>query len=411
MSTPELKGLPAESPTGTVKVINGNQAAAWGCRLSRVDVVAAYPITPQTKVVEKIAEFVAEGEYTPEYIKVESEHSAMAACISATMAGARSFTATSSAGLALMHELLHWAPAMRTPMVLVNVNRAMGPPWSVWADHTDSISQRDTGFLQIFCEDNQEVLDTVIMAYKVSEKEHIRMPIMVTLDAFYLSHTHEPVNVPHQHLVDQFLPKFETETKLDVDNPKGFGSLSMPHQWYMELRYNMQVAAKEAGKLFLETEKEFEDIFGRSYGGMVDEYHTDDADVIFTCAGTMASTTRVVVDKLRAEGKKVGLARLRFLRPFPADVFAEIGRKCKYLATMERCISFGYEGPFATEIKAALYDVDDKPLFKNYYVGIGGRDVTPELIERLYLQSISELEAGKVQRLQEWVDLKGEEVE
>ena len=238
------------------KLINGNYAAAYGAKLARAEVIAAYPITPQTAIVEQVADFVASGEMKAKYVCVESEHSAMAACISAGSAGARTFTATSSQGLLLMHELLHWATGARIPVVMVNVNRAVAPPWSVWADQTDSIAQRDTGWMQFYSESTQEELDTVIMSYKISESKDIMLPSFTTEDAFFLSHTYEPVEIPAQELVDGFLPPFSPEIKLDVDNPRGFGSLSMPHQWYMELRYLIAEAMDRARSRIYAVEKE-----------------------------------------------------------------------------------------------------------------------------------------------------------
>jgi len=225
--------------TGEKLIISGNSAAAYGAKIARAQVIAAYPITPQTTIVEKIAEFIAKGVYTPQFVKVESEHSAMAACISASQTGARTFTATSAHGLALMHEMLHWAAGARLPVVMSNVCRAMGPPWSVWAEHTDAISQRDTGWMQIFAESNQETLDSIIISYRMAEKPDIMLPFMINEDAFILSHTFEIVHAPPQELVDEFLPPFDPPFKLDIDEPHGFGSLSMPHQWYMELRYKI----------------------------------------------------------------------------------------------------------------------------------------------------------------------------
>jgi 2-oxoisovalerate ferredoxin oxidoreductase alpha subunit len=232
---------PEETEEGDVmkKVITGNEAAAYACMQSGVQVVAAYPITPQTTVVEKIADFVGQGIFDAQYVKVESEHSAMAASIAASNTGARTFTATSSHGLLLMHEMLHWASAARLPVVMSNVNRANGPPWSVWAEQSDAIAQRDTGWIQFFAENNQEVIDTLIMCYRLCEMEDIMLPAMVNEDAFYLSHTSEIVDIPDKEDVMKFLPTYDPHYKLDPKEPHGFGSLSMPHQWYMELRYNI----------------------------------------------------------------------------------------------------------------------------------------------------------------------------
>lgn len=389
------------------KVITGNSSAAYGAKISRAEVIAAYPITPQTSVVEKIAEFVSSGEMKAKYIKVESEHSAMAACIAASNTGARTFTATSSHGLLLMHEMLHWASAARLPIVMVNVNRALGPPWSVWADHTDSFAQRDTGWMQFYCMNNQEVLDTVIQCYKLGEQNDILLPSMISLDAFYLSHTVEPVEIPEQELVDEFLPPFDPPYKLDVNNPYGFGSLSMPTDWYMELRYLIAEAHEKALERVEKVNKEFANSFGRSYD-FIDCYKCDDAEVVLLSVGTVASTAREVVDKLRNEGEKVGFARLRIFRPFPVNALRELGRRVKFLGVMDRCFTFGYEGPLFTEIKGALYKLGKKPLIKNYIIGIGGRDITMVHVEKLYRDAYTVIEKGLGLEV-EWIDLKGEQ--
>jgi 2-oxoisovalerate ferredoxin oxidoreductase alpha subunit len=393
----------------TKKLINGNYAASYASKLARAEVVAAYPITPQTAVVELIADFVASGEMKAKYVCVESEHSAMAACIAASTVGARTFTATSSQGLLLMHELLHWASGARTPVVMVNVNRAVAPPWSVWADQTDSISQRDTGWIQYYSESTQEELDNVLQAYKVAEDPDILLPAFVTEDAFYLSHTYEPVDIPDQKLVDGFLPPYRPKLKLDVDDPHGFGSLSMPHQWYMELRYLIAQAMDNAREKILKAEKEWEKLTGRSYGGLLDEYRTEDAEVVLVNAGTAASTIREVIDKLRKEGKKVGLARIRCFRPFPTEEFRALGKKVNTIGVMDRCYTFGDGGPFFTEVKSALYQLKDRPTVKNFVVGVGGRDITMKTVEKLY-DNLFKIRKSGLDSEKEWVDLKAPEV-
>ncbi|HID74259.1 MAG TPA: pyruvate ferredoxin oxidoreductase [Thermoplasmata archaeon] len=365
------------------KVITGNHATAYGAKLARPGVIAAYPITPQTTIVEYIADFIADGELDCQFIKVESEHSAMAACISAANTGVRTFTATSAHGLALMHEMLMWASAARLPVVMVNVNRAMGPPWSIWADHLDSIAQRDTGWMQIYCENNQEILDTTIMSFKVSESRDILMPTMLTEDAFYLSHTVEPVDIPDQELVDEFLPPYDPPYKLDVDRPYGFGSLVMPNN-YMEFRYLMKEALDRARERIVEVDREFERTFGRYHGGLLDLYRTEDADHIIVAAGTISSTVREVVDELRAGGESVGLARIRVFRPFPLEEVRRMAEGRKGIAVLDRVYSFGAFGPFYTELVAALYGIEDRPVVKDYLIGIGGRDVRPRDIRDVY---------------------------
>ncbi len=391
-----------------MEIITGNFAAAHAARLARAEVIAAYPITPQTTIVEKIAEFIAAGEFKTEFINVESEHSAMAACIAASNTGARTFTATSSHGLALMHELLHWAAGARTPIVMSNVNRAMGPPWSVWADHTDIMSQRDTGWITLHGERNQEVLDSIIQCYKVAENRDILLPATVTEDAFYLSHTVERVELPDQEMVDDFLPPYEAVYKLDVDDPHQFGSLSMPHQYYPELRYKIAEAHEKALKKFVEVDREFGEVFGRSYG-LVDEYRTEDAEIIFFGVGTTASTAKDVVDKLRDQGQSVGFARMRMTRPFPVEEVRRIAKDAHFIGVIDRSFTFGYEGPIFTEIKSALYENRNHPMIKNYLVGIGGRDVTLKIIEDLYKDAATLLSKGEKDIEVQWIDLHGEQ--
>lgn len=300
------------------KVMMGNHAISHGATLSRVQVIAAYPITPQTQVVELLSEIVADQKLKAEFIKVESEHSAMAACIGASSAGARAFTATSAQGLALMHELLHWAAGARLPIVMADINRAMAPPWTIWTDQNDSLSQRDTGWMQFYCQSNQEVLDSVIMAYKVAEK--VLMPVMIVLDAFSLSHTYEIVDLPDQALVDTYLPPFDYKYKLNVNDPHTYGGLTTP-DWYMEFRVKMQEAMEQALGIIKKEAVEFEKTFGRRYDP-VEPYMVDDADIVLVTSGTAASTARFAVDQMRKKGKKVGNLRMRLLRPFPSPTSA-----------------------------------------------------------------------------------------
>ncbi len=388
------------------KVITGNYASSYGAKLARTQVIAAYPITPQTSVVEKIADFVASGEMDTQYIKVESEHSAMAACITASQTGARTFTATSAHGLTLMHEMLIWASGARTPVVMTNVNRAMAPPWSVWADHLDSVAQRDTGWIQYYCESNQEVLDSIIMAYKVGESRDVLLPSLLNLDAFYLSHTYETVDIPDQEEVDKFLPSFDPPYKFDVEDPHLFGSLSFPHQYYMEWRYQISLSMEKARGKLLEVEAEFEKVFGRSHGGLLDLYRCEDAEVVLIAAGTMASTIREIIDRYRDRGEKVGLARLRVFRPFPVKEVRELAKKVDVIGVLDRSYSFGYGGAFFAETGGALYNSPDKPILKNYVVGIGGRDVTPATVSGILDNALSLKEKGELDKEIEWIELK-----
>jgi len=388
------------------EVVSGNSAAAYGARMARAQVVSAYPITPQTTVVEKIAEFVANQEYTPKFIKVESEHSAMAACIAASQAGARTFTATSAHGLALMHELLHWSAAARTPVVMSNINRAMGPPWSVWADHTDSMSQRDTGWIQIYALNNQEVFDTVLQAYRLGEDPEVMLPVMVNEDAFFLSHTIEPVEIPEAGEIDDFLPPFDPEYKLDPEDVHSFGSLSMPHQWYMELRYKIAEGHEKALTRIEDVQKEFSERFGREYD-IIDEYRCDDAKIILIGIGTMAGTAQDTIDILREEGIEVGFARIRLFRPFPVERMRRLLKRARFVGVLDRSFTFGYEGPLFTEIKSAIYGLRRQPIMKDYVVGIGGRDITMDTITNIVHNARELMEKDELDREVEWVELKG----
>ena len=360
-------------------VVMGNHAAAYGAKLARAEVVAAYPITPQTQTVEKISEMVASGEMKAEFIKVESEHSAMAACIGASSAGARAFTATSSQGLALMHELLHWSGGARLPIVMTNVNRAMAPGWNIWSEQNDSLAQRDTGWMQVYCESNQEVLDTIIQSFKVSET--VLLPTMICLDGFILSHTYEVVDIPDQKSVDAFLPMYEAKLKLDVDNPLTFGALNSP-EWYYEMRYKMHEAMIKAKSVIIEVNEEFNQRFGRKYG-LVEDYRCEGAETIIVASGAIASTARDVIDSLRDAGESVGLICVRVFRPFPEAEIRDIVRKAKNVGVIDRNISFGHEGIFFTETKATLYNTPDPPRTCGFIAGLGGRDVTPEDIEEM----------------------------
>lgn len=388
------------------KIMTGNVAAAWGARLSRAEVIAAYPITPQTIIVEKLAQFVSDGELKAEYLHVESEHSAMAACIAASQTGARTFTATSSQGLVLMHELLHWASGARTPVVMANVNRALAPPWNVWVEHTDMMSQRDTGWIQFYAESNQEVLDTIIMSYRLCEDKDIQLPAMIGLDAFYLSHTSEIVDIPDQELVDKFLPQYESSYPLDVDNPLSIGSLSMPHQWYPEFRYKIHEAMKRVIPKLNQIEEEFYKKFGRKYTGALELYNTKDAEVVLIVSGAAAGTVKETVDILKKKGLKVGLIRLRIFRPFPSEELNKALSKASFVGVIDRSFSFGHEGAIFSELKASLYGTKNSPLIKNYILGIGGRDITTDTISRVYDNCFTCLKNNKIDTPIEWVDIK-----
>lgn len=383
------------------KVMMGNHAVSWGAKLARVEVISAYPITPQTQVVEELSEMCSDGELAARYIKVESEHSAMAACIGAAAAGVRTFTATSSQGLALMHELLHWAALGRHPIVMANINRALAPGWNIWTDQNDSLSQRDTGWIQLYCETAQEVLDTTVQAFKLAEV--VNLPVMILLDAFYLSHTAEPVDIPDQDEVDRFLPKREAGVKLDVRDPHAFGALVRPDH-YMEMRKDQQDAMTQAVALFDEVENEWERRFDRRYGA-VESYRAKDAQLLLVTSGTITSTARYVVDRRRAKGEEIGVVKVKMFRPFPTAAIRRALRGVRQVAVLDRNISPGHSGIFAEEIRAALYDVplDDRPTVFGYVVGLGGRDVTPAVIDDIVDQTLC---SKNPDREDLWVGLK-----
>lgn len=385
------------------KVMSGNYAAAYAAKLARVEVIPVYPITPQTSIVEKLSSFAADGELKAKMIDVESEHSAMAACISASSAGARVFTATSSQGLALMHELLIWASGARLPIVMAEVSRAMAPPWNVWADHLDVIAERDTGWIQIFCENNQEVLDTVLVLYRLCEQEEVMLPAMAIMDAFILSHTLEPVLIPGQHVVDAFLPSYSPEIALRSDSPMLFGSVAKPDR-YMEFRYKAYLGMRAVPKRLVEIEQDFQARFGRSYG-LIEGYRCEDADVILIANGSAVSTARYAVNEMRDRGKKVGLLKLRAFRPFPAEEIVDMIRGASTVGVLDRSYSFGHGGAISTEVKGAAYGAKNMPLIKDYIVGLGGRDITPETLTCIYEDLFS---GPKSPNQIAWVDLAGE---
>jgi len=361
------------------KVMMGNHALSYGAMLSRARVISAYPITPQTQVVELLSEMCADGSLDARFIKVESEHSAMASCIGASVAGARTFTATSAQGLALMHEMLHWASGGRHPVVMGNINRSMAPGWSIWTDQNDSLSERDTGWMQYYCSSNQEVLDTVIQAFKVSEA--LMIPAMVILDAFSLSHTYEVVELPDQAEVDKFLPPFDPEIRLTPKDPHAFGGLTSPEH-YFELRYKLEMDMQKAPALIEETGREYEKLFGRRLG-LVDPYLCDDAGLILVTSGTAGSTARVAVDALRQAGVKAGNLRIKVLRPFPFEVVRAILRKAAKVAVVDRNISYGAHGIFYQEVKSALYGRPGMPPVFGFIAGLGGRDITVDTFKEV----------------------------
>ena len=362
------------------RVIEGSHAVAEAVRLARVQVISAYPITPQTHIVEILSEYCANGTMNARFLRVESEHSALAALIGAQSCGVRTFTATASQGLALMHELLHWTSGARLPIVMAEVNRALAPGWNIWTDQTDSLAQRDTGWIQIYCEDGQEVLDSMLQAYRLAER--VYLPVMVVLDAFYLSHTYEPVDVPTEEEVDRFLPPYHPRFQVDIENPCAFGQL-VPPGAYMKMRHNIAQAMEEALSCLSEIQTEFYRIFQRRYDP-VEAICCDDAEIILVTSGTITSTSRLVLNSLRERGEKAGILKMKLFRPFPVAMVREATSRAKKIAVIDRNFSFGASGIFAQELRAALCNFPDHPPVFGYIAGIGGLDATVELIEEIY---------------------------
>jgi len=371
------------SKEAEIRIIDGNRAAAEAARLSRVQVVAAYPITPQTPVTETLSRFVERGELKAEYVAVESEHSALAVCTSASLVGARTFTATSSHGLAYMHEMLHWAAGARLPVVLVCVNRAIGAPWSVLNDQQDSISQRDTGWIQMYARNNQEILDSLIQAYKIAESVYV--PVMVCYDGFLLSHAEMPVDIPTQLEVDRFLPPYQPHTVLDPASPKNYNLVTLANprvnaegilcHGYMEIRYLLQEALQNSRETIAQVGQEFGEVFGRSYTNLLWEDRMDDAEIAIVAMGSLAMEAIVAADILRDEGHRVGVLGLRVFRPFPKSSLVAALQKSRLIVVFDKNVSYGLEGATCSEIKAALYGSETSAVIRNFIVGLGGRNV------------------------------------
>jgi len=382
----------------TVMMDTGNRIAAKAAVMAKPEVVAAYPITPQTTLVEAIAEYVERGEYKGDYICVESEHSAMCACIGASAAGSRTFTATSSHGLLLMHEMLHWAALARLPVVMCNINRVIGPGWNIWVDENDSISQRDTGWIQFYCSSNQEIFDTVIQAFKLAEHEKVVLPIMVNLNAFILSHTSMPAEIPEQHVVDEYLGKYIPKWKLDIENPTTFGNIIGPAHYY-KVRRAMHDAQLNAKKLIPQIAKEWSKLSGYFHGDLFEYYKCDGAEHILLSMGAIGAESKIAIDELQKVGQKIGLARVRVIRPFPTQEIIKLGKQAD-LIVIDRNISVGLEGALFNEVKAALYGESDAKA-TGFIAGLGGKDVTYKDIEKMCMKSIK----GKAKE-QEWYGME-----
>ena len=356
--------------------LEASHAVAEAVRMADVDVISAYPITPQTHIPERLAEMVANGELNAAYIPVESEHSALSVCLGAAAVGARTFTATAGQGLELMHEVVYVASSMRYPVVMAVCNRALSAPLNVWGDHSDAMAVRDTGWIQVFCQNNQEAFDLTLWAFRVAEDPKVLFPVMVHLDGFTLSHVTEPVILPEQSEVDRFLPEFKYRFALNPERPMTHGAFAPP-EIYSEAKLAQEIAFRNSKEMILKGWQEFGDIFGRYYHP-VERYKTEGADTLLLTMGSFTETAKLVIDKRRTKGDQVGLISLRLWRPFPFDEFRQAVKGAKLIVVFDRAISFGVGGPVLSEIKSVLYDEDPRPRVVGIVGGLGGRDVSEE---------------------------------
>ncbi|MBW9222499.1 pyruvate ferredoxin oxidoreductase [Methanothermococcus sp. SCGC AD-155-C09] len=382
-----------------IDIITGTTAAAMAAKLSNVEVIAAYPITPQSHCVEALAKYVADGELDAEFVKVESEHSAMATCIGASATGVRTFTATASQGLALMHEMLYIASGMRLPIVMLNTNRALSAPINIWCDQQDSIAERDSGWIQIYAEDNQETLDSVVQAFKIAEDEEVLLPVMVNIDGFILTHTVEPVAIPDEEKVREYLGIYEPKhAYLDPDRPITQGPVGVP-ECYMETRKDLNDAIEGSREVIKRVNEEYYKLFNRKYGnGLVEGYNLEDADTVLVAMGSVCGTIKYVINELKEKGKNVGLLRIRTYRPFPKEDVVEMLKDANNVAVLDKNISLGFNmGALGIDVSSVL---KNKKVC-NYIVGLGGRDITPQDIEEI----ISHVEGAKDGETK-WINLK-----
>jgi pyruvate ferredoxin oxidoreductase alpha subunit len=368
-------------------------AVGEAAKLADVDVVAAYPITPQTHIVEHLAELVANGELKAAYIPVESEHSALSACLGSVAVGARTFTATASQGLELMHEVLYVAAGMQLPVVMAVANRAVSAPLSIWSDHSDAMATRDTGWIQIFTENGQDVFDNTLCAFRIGEDPKVLLPVMVHMDGFHLSHMIEPILIEEQAEVNKFLPPFKYPLALDPNKPVAMGGFALP-ALYSEVKKAQEANLEASKDVILKAWDEFARIFGRKYSP-VEKYRTEGAKTLLLTMGSFSETAMETVDKMRAAGKDVGLVRLRLWRPFPTKELREAVKDAETLVVFDRALSLGGQaGPVCTEIKSALYDLEKKPKVAGIIGGLGGRDVTVTGFEEIIIKGTEMAKKG-----------------
>lgn len=367
----------------TKRFLSGDEALAEGVRLARPQVISAYPITPQTVVVERLSEMVESGALDAEYLHVESEHSALSAAMGACATGARAFTATSSQGLLYMAEVLSYAAGGRFPLVMMNANRATALPWNIYGDQRDSLGLLDHGWIQVYAQDNQEALDLVLMAYALAEDPDVMTPVMVNLDGFALTHTYESVEVPTQEQADAFLPPFQSANRFDFEHPVNIGYSAGPefNRYYKYWAHrDMQAAAAKIAQV----EERFAQVTGRRYPGMTQAYRLDDADYVLVTLGSVAGLVRGVVDELREQGMRAGMLAIRYLRPFPADQVAEALTRCRAAAVLEKDISFGAEGTVFTNVNSALQQAGVTTPTFNFIGGLGGDDISAQQVGGIF---------------------------
>lgn len=379
MTHPAEATATGRTDAGPAMLLTGNHAAAWAARLARPQVVPVYPITPQTPILEKLTDFQAEGSFDAEILTPESEHSVLSACIPASLAGARVFTATASQGLLLMHELLHYASGARAPIVMVNVNRTVASPWAFWPDQTDSLAQRDTGWIQFYCESAQESLDTVIQAFRIGEQ--VQLPVLVNQDAFYVSHALEPVCVPAQQLVDDYLPPYAPAHRLDTALGESWGNV-VSQDMFCRHRQDIEAAMGKALAVAQDADRLWGERTGRSYG-LVERYRCDGARVVVLAIGSMCGTAREAVDAMREAGFAVGLLKLRLLRPLPVAALRAALAGVPDVVVLDRNHSPGQGGILHQELRAALYQMPHAPHIHGFLAGVGGVNVSPDAIAHM----------------------------
>ena len=375
-----------------------SRAITVACKLANIDVVAAYPITPQTHIVEDLAKLVANGELEASFIPVESEHSAMSVCLGAAAVGARTFTATAGQGLELMHEVLYIASSMRLPIVMTVVNRALSAPINIWGDHSDAMAVRDTGWIQIFVENGQQAVDSMFCAFRIAEDQRVLLPVMVHLDGFHLTHVVEPIFFPEPNEVDQFLPPNQYPLPLNPDKPVAMGDFGPPFI-YTEIKKAQEVNIEAAKEVVLECWQDFGERFGRYYSP-VECYRSEGAKVLLLTMGSFSETAMEAIDKMKGEGKNVGLIRIRLWRPFPFKEIRQAAKGAEVLIVLDRALSFGYGGPVCSEIKSAFYHEDKCPKIVSFVGGLGGRDISPGGFEQMINRGIEIARTGSEQEFE-----------